>query len=48
MVKALKIKNKRILKKTGTYGDGKASEKMIKILKKLKIDNNLIKKQLEY
>lgn len=48
MIHALKTKNKGILKKTGVYGNGHASEKIIKIISSLKIDNNSIKKELEY
>lgn len=48
MISALKTKNKRILKQTGVYGNGHAAEKITKIISSIKLDNNSIKKELEY
>ncbi|MHA7646456.1 UDP-N-acetylglucosamine 2-epimerase [Nitrosopumilus sp. S4] len=45
---ALKIKNQKTLLKTGIYGNGKASKKIVKILETIKIDEKLIQKQITY
>ena len=46
------LHNKEFLRKVKTcknkFGDGKSSEKIVKILKNLKIDDNLIQKQITY
>jgi UDP-N-acetylglucosamine 2-epimerase (non-hydrolysing)/GDP/UDP-N,N'-diacetylbacillosamine 2-epimerase (hydrolysing) len=39
---------KRVKKCKNKFGDGKAAEKIVKILKNLKIDENLIQKQISY
>ena len=47
IINALKIKNKGNFKKIGVYGNGHASEKMIKIISSLKINDNSIKKEFQ-
>jgi GDP/UDP-N,N'-diacetylbacillosamine 2-epimerase (hydrolysing) len=44
---ALQMKNKKI-KKEWIYGNGNASKKIIKYLKRIKLDKNLLEKQLVY
>ena len=45
--KALKTKTKK-LKKESIYGNGKASQKIVRILEKIRLDNELIQKQIFY
>jgi len=46
------LRNKDFLKKVKTcknkFGDGKTSQKIVKVLKELKIDDKLIQKQITY
>jgi len=45
--KAIRFKDKQF-KMNKIYGDGKASEKIIKILENISIDKRLIQKQIQY
>lgn len=46
--KATKIKKEKKLKKCKIYGNGKASNKIVRILEKIQLNNELIQKQIFY
>jgi len=48
IMKALKSKNKKISKKDFIYGTGNSSKKITKILENIKLNDELIKKQIFY
>lgn len=48
IMKALQIKNKRILKNKNLYGDGVAAKKIVQLLEKINITKKLIEKQIVY